>query len=142
MRPRMSKKLDEKKTREGKPLGRDAIILLGILIVASVVVFGTYRLLLNYWYFELVLIAYMVIETVFIIAYLIYNRGMSRRGVTAEMLPAEWSEEEKERFISDGKERLKKSRWMLIVILAFFFTFAIDAIELIVVPFFAEMFGL
>ena len=138
----MSKKLDEKRERQGKPLSRDGIILLVILIVASVVVFGTYRVLVNYQYFELVLIAYMVIEAAFVFAYLIYNRGLSRRGITSDMLPSEWSDEEKKKFIDDGKERLKKSRWMLVVILAFFFTFAIEAVELIVVPFFAEMLGL
>ncbi|MBO5416661.1 MAG: hypothetical protein J6A83_08550 [Clostridia bacterium] len=138
----MSKKLDEKRGRQGKPLSRDGIILLVILIVASVVVFGTYRVLVNYQYFELVLIAYMVIEAAFVFAYLIYNRGLSRRGITADMLPSEWSDEQKKKFIDDGKERLKKSRWMLVVILAFFFTFAIEAVELIVVPFFAEMLGL
>ncbi len=138
----MPKNTDEKEQREHKTPSKNAIILLAILIVATVVVFCTYRLLLNYYYFELVIIAYMVIETAFIFAYLIYNRGMSRRGITPQMLPDEWSDEEKEKFINDGKERLRKSRWMLIIIFAFLFTFAIDIIELTVIPFFARLFGI
>ena len=81
----------------------------------------------------------MVIETVFILAYLIYNRGFSRKGVTREMLPAEWSEDKKDEFIHSGEERLKSSRWMLVVILAFLFTFFIEIIELYFLPF---LFGL
>lgn len=138
----MSKKNNNKNSSsESRTLTKNAVILLAILIIATVVVFGTYRFLLTHYYFELVLIAYMVIETVFIVAYLVYNRGMSRRGITAEMLPDEWSDEEKQKFIDDGKERLKKSKWMLVVILAFLFTFAIDIIELIVIPFFGRLFG-
>ena len=132
----MSWKNGKNSSSEPRALTKNAVVLLAILIVATVVVFGTYRFLLSRYYFELVLIAYMLIETVFIVAYLVYNRGMSRRGITAEMLPDEWSEEEKQRFIDDGKERLKKSKWMLVVIFAFLFTFAIDVIELIVIPFF------
>ncbi len=129
----------EKKGGNKKP-NASSIILIVVLILLSVVVFGIYRTLTKYYYFELVLIAYMVIETVFIVIYLIYNRGFSRRGITPDMLPSEWSEEEKERFISSGKERIKKSRWMLVIILAFMFTFAIDIIELFVVPTIVGMF--
>ncbi len=134
--------MSENKEKKGgnKNPNASSIILIVVLILLSVVVFGIYRTLTKYYYFELVLIAYMVIETVFIVIYLIYNRGFSRRGITPDMLPLEWSEEEKERFISSGKERIKKSRWMLVIILAFMFTFAIDIIELFVVPTIVGMF--
>ena len=69
-----------------------------------------------------------------LLAYLIYNRGMSRRGITEDMLPAEWSEEEKRRFVQDGKDRLHKSRWLLMLNIAFLFTFAADFIELYFLP--------
>ena len=96
---------------------------------------------MNYYYFEIVLIAYMAIETVFIIVYVLYNRGFSRRGVTTEMLPETWSEEKKEEFISNGARRMRRSRWMLVVIIAFLITFAIDIIELVVMPTLFGWFG-
>lgn len=121
-----------------KKINKSALVLLAIVILSSVIVYGTYKILLERFYLA-VLIAYMVIETVFILAYLIYNRGFSRKGVTREMLPAEWSEDKKDEFIRSGEERLKSSRWMLVIILAFLFTFFIEIIELYFLPF---LFGL
>ncbi|MBQ8141266.1 MAG: hypothetical protein IJ038_06210 [Clostridia bacterium] len=139
----MSENTEKNNAEEkAKKPSKSAVILLVSLILLSVVVFGVYRTLVNYYYFEIVLITYMVIETVFVAVYLIYNRGFSRRGVTRDMLPSEWSEEKKDAFINSGKERIKKSRWMLVVILAFMFTFAIDIIELFVLPTIMGLFGL
>ena len=138
----MSEKLTNKDARGGKRPSRSAVAMLISLVVLSVLVFGTYRLLMNYYYFEIVMIAYMVIETVFVLTYVVYNRGFSRRGVTPEMLPADWSEEQKESFVADAELRIKHSRWMLVVILAFLFTFAFDIIELWVVPTVLGWFGL
>ena len=70
------------------------------------------------------------------VIYVVYNRGMSRKGVTKDMLPDDWDDEEKDRFIEDGKKRLEKSKWMLIFIFAFVVVFAFDAMELFVFPMF------
>ena len=129
---------DLQNKNRNKKINKSALVLLAIVILSSVLVYGTYKILLERFYLA-VLIAYMVIETVFILAYLIYNRGFSRKGVTREMLPAEWSEDKKDEFIHSGEERLKSSRWMLVVILAFLFTFFIEIIELYFLPF---LFGL
>ena len=137
----MSENTEKSTEVKDKKPSRTGMVLLATLIVASVVIFGIYRLLINYYYFELVIIAYMVIETVFVAVYVIYNRGFSRRGVTREMLPSDWSEEEKDSFIDSGKQRMRKSRWMLIFIFAFMFTFAMDIIELFVLPTVMGWFG-
>ena len=129
---------DLQNKNRNKKINKSALVLLAIVILSSVLVYGTYKILLERFYLA-VLVAYMVIETVFILAYLIYNRGFSRKGVTREMLPAEWSEDKKDEFIRSGEERLKSSRWMLVVILAFLFTFFIEIIELYFLPF---LFGL
>lgn len=118
-----------------------AIVTLALLIVVTLTVFLFYRVMMNYPHFEIVLIAYMVLSVAFVVVYLIYNRGMTRRGVTPEMLPDDWSDEQKTEFIEDGIRRQKKSRWMIFPIFAFLFTFAIDAMELFVIPFFADMFA-
>lgn len=137
----MAQRMPDNKNNPKKP-SRSDVALLVALVLLSVIVFGFYRFLMNYYYFEIVLIAYMAIETVFVIVYVLYNRGFSRRGVTADMLPEGWSEEKKEKFIADGKRRMHRSRWMLVVIIAFLITFAIDIIELVALPTLFGWFGI
>ena len=50
------------------------------------------------------------------------------------MLPDTWSEEEKRKFIDDGKRRLDRSKWMLVFIFALVVVLIIDAVELFVLP--------
>jgi len=127
--PREERQVDTAKLKaSGKKWG-----LMGILLLMCVVVYGLYRFLLNVFYIY-TLIAYMVIFTALLLSYLIYNRGMSRRGITVDMLPNDWSAEEKQRFVQDGKDRIHRSRWMLLLIVAFLFTFAADFIELYFLP--------
>ena len=137
----MARRSPDDKKDQKKPSKSDIALLIA-LVLFSVIVFGIYRLLMRYYYFELVLIAYMAVETVFVIGYVLYNRGFSRRGVTPEMLPDTWSDEKKEEFIADAHRRMKRSRWMLVVIVAFFITFAIDIIELVALPTLFGWFGL
>ncbi len=136
----MLDKDNTKKKNDAKT--KDAIILLVALVLCTAVVCGTYRLLLELHYFEFVLFGYLAAETIMIAVYLIYNRGFSRKGITADMLPPEWSEEKKKDYIEDAKRRLHKSRWLLVVILAFLFTFALDVFELIVFPFIFDLIGI
>lgn len=124
---------------ENKNVGKDGkklAVRLMILIVVTMAVFAVYRFSMNYPYFQTIMFVYMALAASVILGYVIYNRGFSRRGVTAQMLPDSWSDEEKERFIADGKRRLDASRWMLYPIFAFLFTFAMEIVELIVIPFF------
>lgn len=115
--------------------------LLTALTVNTVIVFSLYRFLLSFKYFEIVLIAYMTVLAAFVLAFVIYNRGFSRRNVTREMLPDDMTEEEKDAFIGEAKERLRKSKWMLTVILPFVFTFAFDAFSWLFSDIFSSLFG-
>lgn len=126
--------------RPSKQPSARALLTLLLLIVVTLAVFLFYRTMMSFPQFKLVMISYMVLAVAFVVAYLIYNRGMTRRGVTEEMLPDDWSEEQKTKFLEDGIRRQKKSRWMIFPIFAFFFTFAMDAMELFVIPFFVDMF--
>ena len=130
----------EKSKKTPKKPDTKVVITLILLVLVTIAVFLFYRVMMNFPHFEIVLIAYMVLSVAFVVAYLIYNRGMTRRGVTPEMLPEDWSDEQKIEFIEDGIRRQKKSRWMIFPIFALLFTFAIDAMELFVIPFFTEMF--
>lgn len=116
------------------PLQARTVVKLVLIVLVTAVIFAVYRCLLNFDYFEFVLIGYMVVTTVLILIYLIYNRGMSRRGVTEEMLPDAWSTEQKRAFIEDGERRFQRSKWLLIPIIAFLFTFFYDVIELLILP--------
>ena len=123
-----------KKTLSKSDLGK---MLLLVLVVA--VIFGFYRASLNFSFFKIVLWVYLAALPIFILAYFIYNKGMSAKGVTEDMLPDEWSDEEKIKFIEDGKQRLKKSSWMLMIIVGLLLTFSIDLIELFALPLFKGM---
>ncbi len=118
------------------------IMRLLCLIAVTMVVLCVYRFLINRYYFEVVLIVYMVLATVSTFAYVIYNRGFSRRGLTPEMLPDSMSAEEKAEFIADGERRIKRSRPLLIVVVAFAFTFVFDIIELFAIPLFKGLLGI
>lgn len=132
--------MSEKRTVLKKESKR-TLILLASLILSCIVVYGLYRFLIATVNPEAVLIAYMAVSTAVIFWYVIYNRGFSRKGITPEMLPASWDEEKKTAFIEDGKIRLRKSKPLLILVIAFIFTFALEAFELFALPFFADFFG-
>ena len=121
---------------------KDRIVLLVSLVVCSVVICGIYRFMIGSIYFKYILFSYIAAETVLIAVYLIYNRGFSRKNVTEEMLPSDWSDEKKSEFIENANKRLHRSRWLLVLILSFLFTFAVDIFELIVFPSIFDLLGI
>ena len=114
--------------------------LLLIVVLNTVIIFGFYRLMLNFYYFEIVMGAYLVLTAALVFSYFIYNRGLVRRNVTRDMLPEEWSEEQKVAYVADGENRLRKSKWMLTIIFPLILTFMFDFIELYWGDFFAHLF--
>lgn len=108
-----------------------------ILIVNTVLFLSVYQVLLRYadlaqnaYYSFCVMILYMILLLGFVLAYLIYNRFLYRKNVTAEDLPDTMTQEQKEAFIADGKLRLQKSKWMMLIILPLVITLLVDAVEL------------
>ena len=142
MAKRRKKKQAIKQAPEKKRVNKTALGLLFALVGATVVALTVYRFLMNTPYFQTVLVVYMVIGALAAVGYVVYNRGLSRRGVTVDMLPAEWSDEKKEAFVADGARRMKRSRWVLVVAFAIFVTFAVDLIELYALPTFMKIFGI
>ena len=118
------------------------IIRLLALIATVAGVYGAYKFFLSAFedYTLHILIIYSVLATVSTLTYVIYNRGFSRRGLTPEMLPNTMSEEEKQEFIADGEQRLRRSRPLLMVVLAFAFTCVAELVELIALPFLLGVF--
>ena len=100
---------------------------------------GLTVVLLTIWYgcmaaalAKAVMIAYFVVFAVLLVSYIAYNRGFVNKDVTAEMLPADWSEEKKQTFLQNEKLRVQKSRWMLTVIIPFIIVFMCEALYLFV----------
>jgi len=115
-------------------------LLLLAEIVGTVTAFAVYRLAADlslgfvFW-------IYVGITTALALAYIIYNRGLSRRGVTIDMLPDTMSPSEKEEFIADAERRMKRSKWMLALLIPFVFTFLFDAVELFLLDGILELIG-
>lgn len=80
------------------------------------------------------LIVFTVFSASFLFAYVIYNRGFSRRNVTRDMLPMDWSEEKKTEFIESGKVRIEKSKWMLTVIFPAIIIYGYEVLDLYIIP--------
>lgn len=81
-----------------------------------------------------VMVLYAVAGAAFLFTYIIYNRGFTRDNITPDMLPDTMNEQQKEEFIQNGKDRKRKSKWMIIVIFALFVPLAVDFIVLIAIP--------
>lgn len=84
------------------------------------------------YFFPVVMFSYMIVLTVLIVVYIIYNRGFSRKGLTEEMLPMDWTPEQKREFIESGERRLEKSKWILVFIISIFFTFVAEVFVLFI----------
>ena len=107
----------------------------------TVIIFSIYRIAIQTALFPYVLGLYLTAAAVITVIFVVYNRGFSRRGVTAEMLPDTMSAQEKCEFLADGERRLKKSKWMLTVLFPFLVTFAYDILELFVLEYFTALFS-
>ncbi len=111
-----------------------------LLIANTVIMLALYLLFVNI-NATVTLIVFTVVAAGFSFSYVIYNRGFSRRGVTAEMLPDEWSYEKKCEFIEDGKRRMEKSKWMLTVILPIIVVYAFELFNLFLLPMIENLIG-
>ena len=114
-----------------------------ILILNTILFFGVYRVLLHYadltqnaYYSFCVMVLYMALFLGFLLGYLIYNRFLYRKGLTVEDLPDTMTLEEKEAFLADGKERLRKSKWVMLIVLPLVITFLADAVDLFLLDLF------
>ena len=77
-------------------------------------------------------IAYMAIFGASLVVYIVYNRAFSRKNITIEMLPDVWTAEQKAAYILDGEERLRKSKWLMYIIIPFLGPIGVDAMILFV----------
>ena len=90
---------------------------------------------------QIVYYAYWLAFGGFLIGYIAYNRAFSRKNMTVDMLPDDWSEEKKNEYINDGIRRAENSKWMLSVIIPLLVTIAADAIYLFTWPIIQNLFS-
>ena len=100
-----------------------------LLSLLAIVIFRTVK--------EISLTAYVVIIAVYslitLVAALWYiscNKGLVGTKVTPDLLPESWSEEEKEAFMADYRERREKSKKLLVILLPMIATFFFEAIDI------------
>lgn len=113
--------------------------LIILLIINTVLMFFLY-LLGQAWNLTVTMVSFAVLSAGFCFSYIIYNRGFSRKGIKYEMLPPEWSEERKREFIESGEKRLKKSKWMLTILLPMLFIYGYELVDLFFVPIVLRLF--
>lgn len=116
--------------------GKLVLLLLANLVACFVLFFVGAEL-----NFKITFIVYMVVFAAFMFAYVIYNRGFSRRNLTTDMLPDTWSYKEKLDFIEDGQARLERSKWMLTVIIPLIAIAGYLLLDLYVLPNFKGLFS-
>lgn len=113
-----------------------------LLIANTVVLVSLYMYLVRQPYFMVALWAYLALTVGFSVAYIVYNRAFSRKGVTPEMLPDTMTAAEKAEWIADGERRMERSKWMLTVIFPLVLTFFLDTFVLYVIePLFTNIGG-
>lgn len=112
---------------EGKRPPLRTILLLALTIT---VVFFIYQIAVVTFESMAVFVGYLVLFAGLCIFYFIYNYCFSRHKVTREMLPLDWSEEEKDKFLFDAAERKRKSRFALYLIIALLVTLTYDFLGL------------
>ena len=129
----LNRNIDDMSPEERKRITKRFLVKLFVLVAVTVAVLAIYRFFMERPEFYMVFGIYAAITAISVIGYVVYNRGFSRKGLTLEMLPSTWSDEEKTRFIEDGRKRSQRSQWLLVIAFAFIFTFAFDAFDLFVI---------
>ena len=77
---------------------------------------------------------YVGVGVVLGFGYVIYNRGFVAKNATPDMLPSTMSYEEKMEFIEQGKQRMKKSQWVLTLLLPIIVSLMLDMVYLFLWP--------
>lgn len=99
------------------------------LIISFIIIMSIYQTALSFQFAPIMPIYYAIL-IVSILAFLWFNKGINRKPVQREQLPVEWSENEKDRFLTKQIRDKNISKKILLIIIPLLFTFAIDVIYL------------
>lgn len=101
-----------------------------LVLAANILLFGTLYYLIPRLGFYYLPFIYIGVGAVLALWYVIYNKGFRTLHKTADMLPEEFSLEEREFLIADGKRRMEASRWALLIVIPLLAIFLVDYIYL------------
>lgn len=104
---------------------RLALFLIGNTFLSMLIYFGCVKA-----EFDAIMYIYVGVLAALALAYVIYNKGFVYRGATPEMLPDTLSPEEKQAILDGAEARMKKSKWMLLVMIPMTITLMIDVLYL------------
>ena len=135
------KNMPKKEMRDISPDTKKRVaLLIANTMILTFIYFGTMGLNQPVLSF-IVTAGYWAVFGCFLVVYIIYNRGFTRKGITEEMLPDSWSAEKKAEYIADGAKRQQSSKWMLSVIIPLMIPIAFDAIALFTWPIIQNLFN-
>jgi hypothetical protein len=77
------------------------------------------------------IVIYSVVSLFAALKYISINQGILGK-ISYENLPSEWSEEQKEEFLKDRRERRQRSKWALILLTPMIATFFFEALDIYV----------
>lgn len=100
-----------------------------LLSVLAVVIFRTAKEISISAYLAVVII-YSVVTLAAALGYIAINRGLVGRKVSEELLPQEWSDEEKKAFMDDYYARKARSKKLLIILVPMIATFFFEALDI------------
>ena len=102
--------------------------ILAMLAVTFVLLF--FYLFANRQAWTAVFWIYAAALTALGIAYISWNRGFTRMGVSRDMLPAAWDDAQKDRFLAEAATWRRQSRCLLYLIIPLCLTFLYDIVDL------------
>ena len=108
--------------------------LLLYLLCNSVILIAIYFLMVEKFQLYFFSYVYLLAGAALGLYFIIYNRGFVAKNATPESLPDTMTLAEKKAFIEDGKARLRRSRWILTILLPIILAIAADMIYLYVYP--------
>ena len=133
----------EERERKREAFKKNRIYLIP-LVLNTVIFYALYAVLSNISALSctIVLWVYAAALMGFSLAYIIYNRGLSRKNITIDMLPDTMSLDEKQAYLDEIVRRSDKSKWMITIIFPLVMTFLIDTVILYMAEPLIEKLGL
>lgn len=79
-----------------------------------------------------VIAVYSAVTLAAAVWYILYNRGLAGTKLTSDMLPKDWSAEQKKEFMDDYTARRQKSKKALLILVPMIATFFLEVLDIYV----------
>ena len=122
-----------------KAFSRFNVRLVTKLAALIIIALAVFELLENLGLYVIAVALYALITLTTALWYIIYNKGNVSGKVTPDMLPAEWSAEQKQALIDDLAARRKNSKWAFLILIPMIVVFGAEMLELYVLPIFNNL---